>query len=238
MPANPLPGCVGALDGICIKILNPSDRFHHSTFYCRKGFYALPVQALVDSSYRFLSFSAICCGSTHDSLAHSVSSLREYLDSGKLQEPFWIAGNEAYMCTNSLVTPVSGNAVGDFEDGFNFYHYSLRMHVEQAFGMLTKKWGLLKKLFFGVTDSANIVRIAMKLHNFCLDHGAKSYKISRELSDDEKSLISRSDFWYERYKCNTNENSNKLQLRNTFNKRENLIEIIKDGNYERPAMPK
>lgn len=46
---NPLPGCVGAVDGICIKIKKPKTHENPALFYCRKGFYAVPVQALVDS---------------------------------------------------------------------------------------------------------------------------------------------------------------------------------------------
>lgn len=81
-PESPLPGCVGALDGIAIRIKKPSRHEHPATFYCRKGYYAIPVQALVDSNYRFLCFSAICRGSTHDSLSHAVSALGRYLEEG------------------------------------------------------------------------------------------------------------------------------------------------------------
>ena len=138
-PANPLPGCVGALDGICIKIKKPATNQLPSTFYCRKGFFAILVQALVDSSYRFRCCSAICRGSTHDSLAHAVSALGRYLESDELSSEFWIAGDEAYVCTESLITPVPSSQAGVYEDAFNFYHSSYRIHVEQAFGMLVNK---------------------------------------------------------------------------------------------------
>lgn len=173
-PPNMLPGCVGALDGIAIRIKKPSNSEHPATFYCRKGYYAIPVQALVDSNYRFLCFSAICRGSTHDSLAHAVSSLGRYLESGRLDGEFWIAGDEAYVCTESLITPIPASQANDVEDAFNFYHSSLRMHVEQAFGILVKKFPLLRSLEFSVNDSAALVGLAMKLHNFCIDHSDRT----------------------------------------------------------------
>jgi len=43
----------GATDGIAIKIATPHEDLNPAQFYCRKNFYALPLQAVVDSSYRF-----------------------------------------------------------------------------------------------------------------------------------------------------------------------------------------
>lgn len=74
-PPSPLPGCIGALDGIAIKIKKPEWCLGPACYWCRKGYYAIPVQALVDSNYRFICYSARCVFSTHDSLSHSVSAL-------------------------------------------------------------------------------------------------------------------------------------------------------------------
>jgi len=79
-----------------------------AAFYCRKLYYALPVQALVDSRYRLLCFSARCVGSTHDSMAHAVSSLGEYLRQGRRQMEFWISGDEAYHVEICLSVHVWG----------------------------------------------------------------------------------------------------------------------------------
>ena len=49
---NPLSGCAGAVDGICVKIRTPEPRKPRSMLYCRKG--VISVQALVDSDYIFL----------------------------------------------------------------------------------------------------------------------------------------------------------------------------------------
>lgn len=51
-PANPLPGCVGAQDGICVKIMTQNNDHHPATFYCRKYFYSIPVQAILDYIHR------------------------------------------------------------------------------------------------------------------------------------------------------------------------------------------
>lgn len=164
-----LTGCVGALDGIAIKIKKPS-LLIAALYYCRRGFYSLPVQALVDSRYRFLDVSIRCVRFTHDQLAHAVSKLGEYLSKNSLDMKYWICCDEAYIPTNSLIGPIFLSQIKDmWEDAFNFYLALLRIHVEQAFGMLVARWRILRDLEFSVAISSEIVTLCMKLHNFCID---------------------------------------------------------------------
>jgi hypothetical protein len=55
--SNPLLGCVGAVDGIAVKIAKPRDFFVPRNYYCRKGFHNISFQAIVDAKYRFVSLS-------------------------------------------------------------------------------------------------------------------------------------------------------------------------------------
>lgn len=143
MPRNALPCCICALDGISTKIKKPDVDEQPASFYCRKGFYTIPVQALFDLNYRFICFSARRCGSTHDSLAPSVSALSEYLESGDLDSYFWIVGDEAYICTKTRIIPFPATQCTDSKAAFNCFLSSLRMHIEQFFGMLMSKRHML-----------------------------------------------------------------------------------------------
>jgi len=80
---SPIEGCVAAMDGIAIKIAEPcvNDVPNPSTYFNRKGFFALNIQAMCDSSYRFLYVSALTPGSTHDSTAFAMSGLAGLLES-------------------------------------------------------------------------------------------------------------------------------------------------------------
>lgn len=238
-PASPLSGCVGALDGIAIKILKPHWTLDPAGFYCRKGYYAIPVQALVDSDYRFLCYSARCVGSTHDSLAHAVSSLGTYLDAGNLKPEFWIAGDEAYVCTESLITPFPASQASDWEDAFNFWHSSLRMHVEQSFGMLVAKWRILLQLNFDVDVNTRVICLAMKLHNFCIENSAdSSYKsIARS---EMISLVGDAEEWYEDAKDDAQEAyegaaSGSTGHTSVSRKRGKMVEIVKQKMLMRPV---
>ena len=187
---SPLSGCVGALDGICLKIKKPEAVENPAMFFSRKGFYAIPVQALVDSNYIFRFCSAVCTGATHDSLAFSVSGLRRELEKGILGAVFYIVGDEAYICTDYLITPVPMSVADTDEDNFNYFLSSLRMHVEQAFGMLVARWRILKGgLNFSVSRSTDIVCLCMKLHNYVIENDRERSVLRHQLTDHEKDQI-------------------------------------------------
>lgn len=169
---NPLPGCVGAIDGITIAIERPQKIYNPSAFYCRKGYYAIPVQGLVNSEYKFAAMSAFCTGSTHDSAALKMSNIGKFLDEGNLPIGYWIAGDEAYCCSENLLTPFKQSFTIPYTDSFNFFQSSHRIHVEQAFGMWVNKWRILKKpLAYSLVRTTKIIIACAILHNFCINFG-------------------------------------------------------------------
>lgn len=56
---------------------------------------------------------------------------------------FWIADDDAYVCSSYMLTPYPGWNIGQKKDTFNFCQSSCRIHIEQAFGMLVCRWGIL-----------------------------------------------------------------------------------------------
>lgn len=250
---SPLSGCVGALDGICIKIKKPEPEENPAMFFSRKGFYAIPVQALVDSNYIFRFCSAVCTGATHDSLAFSVSGLRRELEKGILGSVFYIVGDEAYICTDYLITPVPMSRTDTDEDNFNFFLSSLRMHVEQAFGMLVARWRILKGgLNFTVSKSTNIVCLCMKLHNYVIENDKERSVLRQALTDYEKEQIevdinewitvskdTAREFQDRRggQRCEHDGTLLPTSRRSTSTTRQRLIERVKDKGRSRPNVP-
>jgi DDE superfamily endonuclease len=179
---SPLYGCVGAVSGIAIKIVKPQDVTNPASYFCRNGFYSIPVQAVVDSSYCFTYLSAVYVGSTHDSTAWSVSKVGIQLKATGMKSSYWLAGDAAYDCRNGLLTPWSQSQVNDptcgLERGsFNYYHSSSRMHVEQSFGIY-QSFGILMARFgtswrplrFHLRKVPVILHPCMVLHTYCLDN--------------------------------------------------------------------
>ena len=134
----PLFGWVGAVDGVVVKIQQPrlSECNNPSSYFNRKNYFGIPVQAVADSWYEFLYFSSKCAGSTADSTAFEVTSLSEYLHSSGIPRGFWLAGDEAYACGRNLITAWPSSSLTDERRTFNHTLSTLRVHVEQAFGMI------------------------------------------------------------------------------------------------------
>lgn len=147
---NPLSGCVGALDGISVKIKKPT--VNPAPFYCRKGFYFIPIQALVDSMYRFLSMSRICVGSANDALAHAVSDLAAFLRHDILRILFWIVGDEAYLCQEWLITPYPISQCGK-DEKFQLFRILIPRSCR------TGIWSVLDGVLFAITSTFQLTRM-------------------------------------------------------------------------------
>jgi hypothetical protein len=135
---SPLTGCVGAIDGIAVKSLWPcaADAANPATYYNRKGFFALCIQAVYYFDYMFTFVSSQSPGSTHDSVAFAVSGLAGLLDCGTIGLPsgYWIAADDAYCCRGRLMTPWPGRRLSMERDCFNFWQssviYTSSRHLE------------------------------------------------------------------------------------------------------------
>ena len=58
---------------------------------------------------------------------------------------YWAAGEAPYVPMLGLLTPCSKYHIagedGIYADSLNFYHSSHHMHLEEAFGVLARRWG-------------------------------------------------------------------------------------------------
>ena len=188
--ANPFHGCIFAVDGIAIKIDKPEDRDMPREYQCRKGFFALPLIAAVDGKYRFLCFSLRCPGSTHDSLAFDISNLNQFLRAGKLPIEVFGVADEAFINTEYLLVPIPVNTINYsvFDDAYNFFISSFRIHVEQAFGMLVVRWNVLRAgLRYSLANTFNTVHAMLLLHNFCVESSDYfGHPLSSDPGDSER----------------------------------------------------
>ena len=135
-------GCFGAIDGLAIKIKCPpiSETVPDpGNYFCRKGFYALNVQAIRDKSKRILWCSTGHKGATHDSVAYTETKLCMLLESlsAQLQEQgLFLVGDSAYPLLSYLMIPFPDAQSSTIEDAFNFWLSNSRIQIECAFGKL------------------------------------------------------------------------------------------------------
>jgi hypothetical protein len=174
-----LDNCVGAIDGILIWIHKPSKvdlseniGFGPKKFFCgRKKKFGLSMMGTCDSKGLFLDVEIKFPGATSDFYAFLNSDFRMKLESdGFLAEGLSLYGDNAYVNSPYMIVPFKG-AQNGAKDAFNFYHSSLRINIECAFGMMVHRWGILRKAIpmnITVQKTTSLVFCLCKLHNYCI----------------------------------------------------------------------
>ncbi len=105
----------------------------------RKSYFTMNVQAVSDARSRFIFVSFDNPGATHDAKAFSFSALGGAILAGGLLQGFYLLGDDAYRGCRQILTPFVGARISPTQSVFSFYHSSLRMVIECAFGMLTNR---------------------------------------------------------------------------------------------------
>jgi len=116
-------GCIGALDGMSLKIEAPNTSTHFHKYFCRKLFHAVSVQAVCDADRRFIFMDTNQTGSTHDSTAWNAARTTDGSDRMGLRMAaspvlragcpllgpwgFFLVADDAYRCCPTVVSPWS-----------------------------------------------------------------------------------------------------------------------------------
>jgi hypothetical protein len=98
-------------------------------------------------------------------------SLFQKLEDGLLAPGLCIFGDNAYLNTPCMATPYAAVS-GETKDSYNFYHSQLRIRIECAFGILTRRWAILRSAIprgITVAKTVALVLALAKLHNYCID---------------------------------------------------------------------
>jgi len=167
-------GCIGALDSIALKIGCPQlDRdqvANPGDYYCRKGFYALNMQAIFDPFKRFLWLSSGHIGSCTDARAYPDTELYQlFLLKAEIlmQQGYFLVGDSGYFLRSFLMTPFAKAASKSERDNFNYYLLNCRIILECGFGEFILHWGIFwKRMEFKIESTQTIIRACARLHNF------------------------------------------------------------------------
>jgi hypothetical protein len=119
-------GCVGASDGFLLLIRMPSRKEASNVRQFFSGHFqwmGLNVQAVVDSNLRFMYAAILKGGRSSDSKAYMKTSLMAWIES--LPPWHFVAGDNAYICSEHLLTPFMGsNHLNPENDSYYFFHPS------------------------------------------------------------------------------------------------------------------
>lgn len=188
-----IQGAIAAWDGIIFKVekptqLNKSKVPNPNKFHCRKGYPGVSVQAACDGNRRFLymamDFAASChdarafrgCKTRRGSLLHLELEHSKVLgrEDAEHLHPFgfFILADDAYPCrgANRIVCPWTTTRDRWWRDAFKYHQSRGRINIECAFGMLVRKFLVLARpMGMDLDKCRKTVRVAMKLHNLCID---------------------------------------------------------------------
>ena len=184
-------GCVGAIDGLAIRIRCPRFAANPTSYYNRKHYYSMNLQAVCDADLVIRYYSLKTAGATHDSLAWDVSDLHMQMKTGKLPKGYWIVGDDAYPNTEYLSTPYSGRNISSRKSNYNFFCSKMRCAIERCFGVFVVRWQIFQRAILQEPDEATeIVACCIRLHNICMQaranvplEGAGAYEEQQHVAD-------------------------------------------------------
>lgn len=163
-------GCVACLDGLLLPIRTPSPDETGNVMAYFSGHYAefgINVQAACDSFCRFVYVSVVAPGRSSDVMALRKTSLCEIIE--RLPLGRYVIGDNAYVCTEHLLTPFPGDQRRlPQNDTYNYHLSQLRIRIEMTFGRFMNKWRVFQRpLQMKLKNAGHIFMCAARLYNFC-----------------------------------------------------------------------
>ena len=169
-----LQDCVAMLnlDGYHLQTITPSKKEVHnvqSYFSGHYQTYGVNIHAVCDHNCCFLFIRVAGPGIMGDCQAIHECGLSKLVEStcGVL----YCIGDCAYTPTKKLL-PIyrSEQSAKERYDNFNFYASQLCIHIEMAFGVMVKKWGLLQRpITISIHNIKHLICSIGVLHNFCIN---------------------------------------------------------------------
>lgn len=164
-----------------------------SEFYNYKNFFSIVLLALVDAQYNFLYVNVGCQGRISDGGVFKGCELFRRLEKNLLKLPkpapissmttptlipYYFVGDEAFpLCENIMKVYTGNHNRGTRERVFNYRLCRARRVVENAFGIVSSVFRLLRKpLLVEASKATTIVVAITHLHNF-LRRNAKSANV-------------------------------------------------------------
>jgi hypothetical protein len=127
-------GCVGVVDRFLLQACTPSVRGSNGNvkayFLGHYQCYGINVHGICDLKCRFIYLASAAPGGCNDIVAFRRFGLQQMINSLPLGH-YILVGDNAYVCSEHLLTPFSGNE--SRKDSYNFYISQLRIRIEMTF---------------------------------------------------------------------------------------------------------
>lgn len=193
--------CLGALDGKHIAIRCP--RNGGSLYYNYKKFHSIVLMAIVDADYKFLWVDIGANGSCSDGQIFNQCELKDMLEeqllavpeaSPLIQDdrptPYFFIADDAFPLRTWMMKPFSRRNLEADERIFNYRLSRARRVVENAFGILTTRFGcFLRTLQQEPRFVQKMVMAAVCLHNLMRIRYPGGQNVQLDKEDDDHNLV-------------------------------------------------
>ena len=190
------PMLLGALDGKHVNIQAPSNSGSHNFNYKQR--FSVVLLALADAHLRFLYIDVGTNGRVSDGGVYAKSMLKQAMDGNHLNMPlegllpgtstgvpYHMVGDDAFPMSVRMLKPFPGQNLDSSKRIFNYRLSRARRVIENAFGVLSVKFRVLKTdIVCSLSNLNNIIFVCCCLHN---------YLINKRLEYFEPEVIDRED---------------------------------------------
>jgi len=194
-----MPNCHGAIDGKLVHIQRPIKC--GGQYFNYKRTYSVNMMAVVDAKYRFMYVAVGAQGSANDACVFSESKFGEVLCSSSnplsippvkiipntdIKTPSYFVADEAYPLKTFLMKPFSARGLSPSERVFNYRLSRARRVVENAFGILTNRFRILRgQMQLQPETACAVVLACCALHNFLRNNSCAYAGFDDESSDND-----------------------------------------------------
>ncbi|XP_067632103.1 uncharacterized protein [Eurosta solidaginis] len=162
-------------------------------------FFSIVLLAACDAKYKFTAVSVGAYGSQSDGGIFHATKFGEDLLENRLplppdtplplsSQPFphFFVGDCAFPLKNNLMKPYPGRNTTREQRIFNYRLSRARRVIENAFGILTARWRVLKTTMeFYPENAEKIVLACLVLHNFIMFHDSSRWYCPENYTDGE-----------------------------------------------------
>ncbi|XP_053690751.1 uncharacterized protein LOC128739298 [Sabethes cyaneus] len=174
------PNCLGALDGKHIVMQAPPKC--GSLYYNYKGTNSIVLMALADAAYKFTYIDVGCQGRISDGGVFNRCTLSKALEEKSLNVPketalpnrnvpvpYVIVADDAFSMKHYLMKPYPFRNLNGTQRVFNYRLSRARRVVENAFGILSARFRVLRKPLALSIENVKFVTLSIcALHNFIM----------------------------------------------------------------------
>jgi hypothetical protein len=227
------------LDGYLLAINTPNKKYaknvrsYFSGHYQRNG---VNIQAMCDAHCRFTFLGVGGPGVSKDRQAVKMSGLSQLIEN---LPPGYIAiGDCAYQPTEKLIPIFGGDlALIKENDNFNYFASQLRIRIEMAFGLMTKKWCILQRAISSALPSVkHLICCIARLHNFCIDERLRSTSKAASLRSPTTERLSPTQL---AYMSSSAQRDHQEIVSDEYPQwsltRQDMVRLVKEKNLIRPT---